>query len=171
MLGFAADVEQAAVDLGMEGFDAAVEHFGEAGEFADVFDGEAGFAEGAGGAAGRDQFDAVAGERLGEVDEAGFVGDAEEGAADWLEGGGCGQEDDPSGCPFCLPAGEVWLGWRALFRVHGDGGGRERSLTDERARHSRDSRWCPGAVGTSHSRLLVTHPGSMSTFAMQSSTR
>ena len=39
VLGVAADVEQAAVDLGMEGLDAAVEHLRKAGEFADVLDG------------------------------------------------------------------------------------------------------------------------------------
>ena len=48
----------------MEGLDAAVEHLGEAGEVADVAHGEAGFAQRAGGAAGGDQFDAEAGERL-----------------------------------------------------------------------------------------------------------
>ena len=47
VLLIAANVEQAAVDLGMEGLDAAVEHLGKAGELADVLDGEAGFAEGA----------------------------------------------------------------------------------------------------------------------------
>ena len=81
MVGLAADVEQAAVDAGVEGFDAAVEHFGEAGEFADVFDGEAGVTEGAGSAAGRDEFDAVRGEGLRENDQAGLVGNAEESAA------------------------------------------------------------------------------------------
>jgi len=77
VLGFASDVEQAAVNSGVEGFDAAVEHFGEAGEVADVFDFEAGVAEGAGGAAGGDELHAEAGERLREGDETGFVGDAE----------------------------------------------------------------------------------------------
>ena len=82
---FAANVEEAAVDLGVQGFDAAVEHLGEAGEVGDVADGEAGFAEGPGGAAGRDELDAMPGERAGEVEEAGFIGDGEEGAADGLE--------------------------------------------------------------------------------------
>ena len=84
VLGVAADVEQTAVDEGVEGLDAAVEHLGEAGEVADVADGQAGFAEGAGGAAGGDELDAEAGEGLGKLDEAGFVGDAEQGAADGL---------------------------------------------------------------------------------------
>ena len=85
VLGVVADVEDAAVDLGVEGLDAAVEHLGEAGEVADVADREAGVAEGFGGAAGGDEFDAVGGEGAGEVDEAGFVGDGEEGAADGAE--------------------------------------------------------------------------------------
>ena len=76
----AADVEQAAVDLGVEGFDAAVEHLGKAGEVADVAHGKAGVAQGAGGAAGGDEFDAEGGEGLGKVDQAGFVGDAQDGA-------------------------------------------------------------------------------------------
>ena len=84
MLRVVADVEDAAVDLGMEGLDATVEHLGEAGEVGDVADGEAGFAEGFGGAAGGDEFDVVGGEGAGEVDEACFVGDGEEGAADGL---------------------------------------------------------------------------------------
>jgi len=90
VLGFAANVEQAAVDAGVEGLNPAIEHFGEAGQFADVLDLQAGFAEGAGGAAGGDELDAEAGEHLGEGDEAGFIGDAEEGAADGLEAVTCG---------------------------------------------------------------------------------
>ena len=85
VLGVAADVEEAAVDAGVERFDAAVEHFGEAGEVADVLDGEAGFAEGAGGAAGGDELDAEAGERFGEIDEAGLICHAEQRPADGLE--------------------------------------------------------------------------------------
>ena len=84
VVGVVADVEDSAVDLGVEGFDAAVEHLGEAGEVGDVADGEAGFAEGFGGAAGGDEFDVVGGEGAGEVDEACFVGDGEEGSADGL---------------------------------------------------------------------------------------
>ena len=44
MLGVAANVEQPAVNLGVQGLDAAVEHLRKAGEFADVFNGEAGLA-------------------------------------------------------------------------------------------------------------------------------
>jgi hypothetical protein len=47
VLGVAANVEQAAVNLGVEGLDAAVEHLGKAGQFADVFDSKAGLAQSA----------------------------------------------------------------------------------------------------------------------------
>ena len=77
MFGVAADVEESAVDAGVQGFDAAVEHFGEAGEVADVLYGQPGFAEGARGAAGGDELDAEACENFGEINEAGFVGHAE----------------------------------------------------------------------------------------------
>ena len=56
--GRAADGEDAAGDEGVEGFDAAIEHFGEAGDFGDVADGDVGIAEEAGGAAGGDQLGA-----------------------------------------------------------------------------------------------------------------
>ena len=82
--GVAADVEQAAVDFGVERFDAAIEHFGKAGVLADVFDGEAGVAEGLGGAAGGDEFHAGSGEGLGEGHEAGFIGDGKQGAANFF---------------------------------------------------------------------------------------
>ncbi len=75
------------MDAGMECLDAAVEHLGKAGEVGDVADVEAGLAERACGAAGRDELDAVPGEGAGEVDEAGFIGDGEEGSADGLEVG------------------------------------------------------------------------------------
>ncbi len=85
VFGVVADVEDAAVDLGVEGLDAAVEHLGKAGEVGDIADGEAGVAEGFGGASGGDQLDVVGGEGLGEFDEAGFVGYGEEGSADGAE--------------------------------------------------------------------------------------
>ena len=76
VFGVAADVEQAAVHLGVEGLDAAVEHLGKAGEVADVLDGEAGIAKRAGGAAGRDEFDAEAGQCLGKLHQARLIGNA-----------------------------------------------------------------------------------------------
>jgi hypothetical protein len=73
-------MKNSAMHLGMERLDAAVEHFGEAGEFGDVFDGNAGVAEEFRSASGRDEFDAHGGQMAGEVDESGLVGDAEQGA-------------------------------------------------------------------------------------------
>ncbi len=52
VFGVAANVENAAVDLRVECFDAAVEHLGEAGEIGDVADGEPGLAKHLRGAAG-----------------------------------------------------------------------------------------------------------------------
>jgi hypothetical protein len=54
----------------------------EAGVVGHVLDGQAGVADGLGGAAGGEEFDAGRRERAGEVDEAGLVGDGEEGAFD-----------------------------------------------------------------------------------------
>ena len=77
VVGIAANVEQTAVDARMQRLHAAVEHFGKAGEIADVLYRQAGLAECTRGATGRDQLDAETCEHLGEIDEAGFVGDAE----------------------------------------------------------------------------------------------
>ena len=78
----AAHVEDAAVDFGVEGLHAAVEHFGEAGEVGDVADGEAGIAQGLRGASGGNELDFVTSEALREVDEAGLVRHAQQRAGD-----------------------------------------------------------------------------------------
>ena len=57
MLLLAADVQDAAVHLGMKRLHPAVEHLGEAGEIGDIFHRDAGIAQQLGGAAGGDQFD------------------------------------------------------------------------------------------------------------------
>ncbi len=80
VLGIAANVEQAAVDLGMQGLDAAIEHLGKAGQFADVLAPKGRPRAARGGAAGGDQFDAEAGQNAGKVDQAGLVGNAQQGA-------------------------------------------------------------------------------------------
>ena len=84
VLGVATNVKKAAMDAGVQCFDAAIEHFREAGEVADVFDLEAGLTQSAGGSAGRDQLHAKAGQDLGKFDQAGLVGHAEQGSADPL---------------------------------------------------------------------------------------
>ena len=60
--------------LGVQRLDPAVHHFGKAGQLRDVLDLQAGGRDGLGGAAGGDELDAVAGERLGKFDQAGLVG-------------------------------------------------------------------------------------------------
>ena len=80
-----ADREQAAMHLGMQRLHAAVHHLGKAGELGDVEHGEAGIGQRLAGAAGRDELDAVLGERAGEIDQAGLVGDGDEGAGDAAE--------------------------------------------------------------------------------------
>ena len=78
--GIAADGEQAAMHRRMQRLDAAVHHFGKAGEVGDVEDRESGLAQRLARAAGRNEFDAVAGERAGEFDHPGLVGNGNEGA-------------------------------------------------------------------------------------------
>ncbi len=52
VFGVLADVEDATMDPGVQGFDSSVEHLGETGELRDVADSEPGLAKGAGCAAG-----------------------------------------------------------------------------------------------------------------------
>ena len=101
VLLIAANIEQAAVDPGVQGLDAAIEHLREAGEFADVFDRESGLAQSTGGSAGGDQFDAKAGQRLGELHQARFVGNAEQRSADSL----CRAHGWTTSAPFRFAAG------------------------------------------------------------------
>ena len=80
--------EDAAMHLGVQGLDAAVEHLREAGVLGDVGDREAGFAQHAGGAAGRQQLDAERGEFAGEIEHAAFVGNTDQGLGDFHRGTG-----------------------------------------------------------------------------------
>ena len=61
---------------------------GKPGQVGDVTYRETGLAQGAGGAAGRDQLDCVLMQGAGKVDDAGLVGDGKKGAADRLAVGG-----------------------------------------------------------------------------------
>ena len=79
VLGEVAAREQAAVHRGVQGLHAAVEHLRELRHVGDVGDGEAGGAQGLGGAAGGEQGEAEGAESGGELDQAGLVGDGEEG--------------------------------------------------------------------------------------------
>ena len=80
MFGVVADREQAAMDLRVQRLHPAVHHFGKAGELGDVVDRQAGRRDRLRGAAGGDELDAVAGQRVGELDQAGLVGNGQQGA-------------------------------------------------------------------------------------------
>src|SRR5580692_2562521 len=67
------------MDRRMQRLHSAVHHLRKTGEIADVEHGEPGIAQSLGRAAGGHQLDAVAGQRAGEVDDAGLVGDGNEG--------------------------------------------------------------------------------------------
>ena len=85
MGGLAADRQQAAVDARMQRLQPAVHHLGKSGQLGDVDDLEAGFRQRRGGAAGRDQLDPARFQRLAQFDEAGLVGNRDEGATDRRE--------------------------------------------------------------------------------------
>jgi hypothetical protein len=81
--------EDAAVDRRMQGLDAAVEDAGGAGQRRDVDHLETGLAQQRRGAAGRDQLDAVPGERPRKLDQPGLVRDREQRAPGRRVGHGC----------------------------------------------------------------------------------
>ena len=76
-------MQDAAVNLGMQGLDAPIQHFGKPGQLGNIFYRDAGFAQQLGRASGRNQFDAQRCEFAGEIYQAGFIGDAENGALDF----------------------------------------------------------------------------------------
>jgi hypothetical protein len=78
--GIAAYRQQAAMHGRVQRLDAAVHHFGETGEVSDVEHFQAGVGQRLARAAGRNQFDAIAGETAGEFDHSGFVGHGNESA-------------------------------------------------------------------------------------------
>ncbi len=78
IVGVFAAIEQAAVDLGMEGLYAAAEHFGPACEVGDVAHGDTGFAKQLRGATGRKNLDAQSGEPLCELHDTRFIEHADE---------------------------------------------------------------------------------------------
>src|SRR5262249_44987998 len=77
MFGIVADEEKAAVNLGMERLDPAIEDLGEAGYVRYVADGQAGIGQGFARAAGRDQFDVQSRQGASQVEHASFVADAQ----------------------------------------------------------------------------------------------
>ncbi len=67
--------QDTAMHLGMQGLDAAIQHFRKTGVVADFGHREAGIAQQLGGAAGGQQLDALGGEALGEFENTRLVGD------------------------------------------------------------------------------------------------
>jgi hypothetical protein len=98
-----AATEQAAVDLRMQGLDAAVHDFREAGHVAHVAHHDTGVAQRFGAAAGGKQFNAGGDEPLAQLDQAGLVRHAEQGAANRCESGG-GHGDSWAGQPPIISA-------------------------------------------------------------------
>lgn len=67
----------------VQGFYASIHHFRETGVVGDFGHRQAFICQQASGSAGREQFDATLGERLGEFDDTGLIRNTEQGAADW----------------------------------------------------------------------------------------
>ncbi|OPZ04932.1 MAG: hypothetical protein BWZ09_01451 [Alphaproteobacteria bacterium ADurb.BinA305] len=97
--------EDAAMHLRVQGLDPAVQHLGEAGVLGDVGHRQAGLAQQAGGAAGRQQLDAERGELAGEVEHATFVGDADQGLGHVHRWAGSGRMEEKGKHP--LRAGRI----------------------------------------------------------------
>ena len=90
VVGTPAPGEDAAVDRRVQRLDAAVHDFGKAGDRRDAGDRYTGGLEGARGAAGRHELVPAGGQGLGERQQAGLVGDADEGSRHCR--GGCPTE-------------------------------------------------------------------------------
>jgi hypothetical protein len=71
----------------VEGFDPAVQHLGKAGEIGHITDRQTLFAQQGGSAAGRENLDPEAVQLPGELDDAGFVRNAQQSAFDGSHGG------------------------------------------------------------------------------------
>ena len=89
VVGIGAPLEDAAMHLGVEGLDPPAKNFWELGDGGDILDGDAGLAQGRGGAAGGQEGDAEVGQAAGQGDQTGFVGNAEQRALNLHEGGLC----------------------------------------------------------------------------------
>jgi len=111
IFGKIAAIKKSAMHFGMKRFDAAAEHLRPAGEFRDVFDGNAGVAKEFCGAAGGENFDFERGEALGEIENAGFVKNTDECALH------CGHADPPTGLKTNSVAGEAKSGQRPAVQA------------------------------------------------------
>ncbi len=84
MLPVVALVKDTAVDVGVKSLDAPIQHLRKSSEVGDVADLKAGVAQRPGGAPGGNQFHSMAGKALGEFHQAGLIGDAQQGAGNFL---------------------------------------------------------------------------------------
>src|SRR5580658_2015149 len=75
-------MSMAAMHLGMQRLDPPIQHFREPSQLGNVFDGDARFAQQFSRASGRNQLHAQRSESAGEIDQSGFIGDAQDGALD-----------------------------------------------------------------------------------------
>jgi hypothetical protein len=75
-----ADREQAAMHFRMQRLNAAIHHFGRAGQLGDIDYGKSGILESLGGAARRDQLNAEARQRGRKCNQTGLVGDRKQSA-------------------------------------------------------------------------------------------
>ena len=78
MFGIVAPCQQSPVHRRMQRLDAAIHHFRKTSERADVEHFQSGLAEGLARAAGRNEFDAEAGERARKIHYAGFIGNRDQ---------------------------------------------------------------------------------------------
>jgi hypothetical protein len=85
--------EQAAMHQRMQRLDPAIHHFRKAGELGDIPDRQAGLADRLGGAAGGEQLDVAGGQCLGQVDQAGLVGNGQQRPAHGQEISGHGDQE------------------------------------------------------------------------------
>ena len=83
----ATSAQDPTVDFWVQGFDPAVHHFGKAGVIGDLDDVDAFFAEQSTGAAGRENLDTAMGQCLCKLDDAGFIGDADQRAPQGRQSG------------------------------------------------------------------------------------
>lgn len=78
-----APLQNAAMNFRVQCFDAAIQNFGVPGVSGDIRHRHTRLSQGGGGAAGGEDFHSQRHQSLGEFDEAGFVGDTEQGALDF----------------------------------------------------------------------------------------
>ena len=84
MAAVVASMQDASMNLRMQRLNAPIQHFGKSGQLRNIFYGNAGIAQQLGGASSRNQFDTQLGKLTGEIDQSGFIGNAKNGAGNFL---------------------------------------------------------------------------------------